>query len=242
MKMKPILFSTPMVQAILEGRKTMTRRVVKARYDRERQRFARMGMFANISLRNGMWHGLSPEGIPFVNDEIEQPRFRTGDILWVRETWCRLWDLDRNDQIIEGTDHYYYAADGYNPTPYNHFPDEDGFSGDRCGPRWNPSIHMPREAARLFLRVTDVRAERVQGIIQEDMIREGAWAGCVDCFKHGGCYLPNACGYIREAWRDLWDGINAKRAGGVYAWDKNPWVWVYGFERISKEEAESEAA
>jgi hypothetical protein len=205
-EIKPILFSTEMVRAILEGRKTMTRRVVKPRYDKERGRFARMGLFATIGLRNGMWHGLSPEGIPFVNDEIKQPRYQPGDILWVRETW------------LEHKGTYIYKADGKHEAL-------DALIGVPCF-KWRPSIFMPRAAARTFLRVTAVRAERLHEITEEDAVREGFFAGW-----HSTETSSRAMA-ARQAFCWVWDTLNGKRAGGAYAWARNPWVWVVSFERV----------
>ena len=222
----PILFSSPMVRAILDGRKSVTRRVIKPQ---------------PVLDNDGMWHWKDCQwmdgGLGFPASGIaDHARYQPGDILWVRETWCKLWELDIRGQITEGTEAFYYAADGYNPTPFNTFPDEDGFAGGRDCPRWSPSIHMPREAARLFLRVTDVRAERVQDVSVQDAKDEGirVWAsGCIDGM-HYGCYngdkcVNNVCTRPIDYFRELWDSINAKRGFG---WDTNPWSWVYEFERL----------
>lgn len=184
-------------------------------------------------------------------DAVIKPKYQSGDILWVRETWCKLWKLDRNDQIIEGTDRYYYAADGYNPTPFNHFPDENGSSSGRDCPIWKPSIHMPKEAARIFLRATDVRAERLQEITEADAKAEGirsywltkeAGENADDWHESNGPPFIGAakdlggalCSTRREAYQQLWDSLNAKRDDGKFVWDRNPWVWVYTFEPIEK--------
>jgi len=172
--MKPIIFCTPMVQAILEGRKTQTRRVIKPQPDA----------------------GLMP-------NKYAAP-YKPGDILWVRETW----KPDYHDE-----DGYCYKADG----------DREMYPNNLL--HWRPSIHMPRAAARIFLRVTDVRAERVQDISAEDAHSEG-----IACIHDE----ISEC----AAFAALWDEINAKRDGGRYAWERNPWVWAYTFERIAKEEAE----
>ena len=255
MSYKPILFSTPMVQAILEGRKSMTRRVVKGRYDKERQRFARMGLFAAVGIRNGLWHGLSPEGIPFVNDEIEQPRFQPGDILWVRETWvpyagvncaCKYYGYECKCEP------YWYRAD-----PSMNFANECEPPEDRM--RWHPSMFMPKAACRIFLRVDAVFAERLQDISEADAIREGITYTDFGMNTHqgkmsvdGGVTFhdlkpehypgyhagdvtgPDEChAFARFAFAHLWENINGK---GKYSWDTNPWVWVIEFTRVEKPE------
>jgi hypothetical protein len=219
MKIIPILFSTPMIQAILAERKSQTRRVIKPqpampdlafaenRVDVDQQKLAAY----KHKIENNIRARIEASGIC---------RWQPGDILWVRETWCKLWHLDSNDQIIEGTEAIYYAADGYNPTPFNHFPDADGFTGDRTCPRWKPSIFMPREACSIWLRVKSVRAERVQDISEADVWAEGTYS----ISEMRG--LP-----ALDAYRKLWDSINAARG---FSWESNPWVWVIEFEMCEK--------
>lgn len=105
--------------------------------------------------------------------------------------------------------------------------------------KWHPSIHMPREAARLFLRVTDVRVERLQDITEEQAVKEGFEAipcnhpggyPCTDCMNTG--YLePAMLGFV-----ETWDSAIKKADRALYGWESNPWVWVIGFEKISKKE------
>ncbi|GHV34930.1 hypothetical protein FACS18949_11900 [Clostridia bacterium] len=209
--MKPILFKTDMVRAILDGRKTQTRRVLKPQPK---------GTPRYNNLRYHWYdHYFSP-GLPFVNDVTPMPRqpFRVGDILWVRETWLE----------AEGTCHY--RADTTSEI-------------QRClvddGHRWKPSIHMHREAARLFLRVTDVRAERVQDITIKDCIAEGVSVGSMNWNRLAAQH--------KEKYRELWESINTKRKyDGDYVarrpgcnWDANPWVWVYTFEKLDIERGAS---
>ena len=133
--------------------------------------------------------------------------YKPGDILWVRETWCTHEDMADvfENQLRPG---YYYKANEIGKEWVN----------DREIVKWRPSIFMPREAARLFLKVKTVRVERLQDITAHDAIREGMESvmpfDTVDEFK------------------ELWDNLNAKRG---YGWDTNPWVWVYEFEKINKE-------
>jgi hypothetical protein len=187
--MKPILFNTPMVQAILEGRKTQTRRVIKPQPNSKAEyKGTEIGKHV-FETDIDMWHIKSP--------------YQPGQVLWVRETWSMIDDMPY--------DNYVYRTD-YGTTEDDSFPPSMF--------KWKPSIHMPREAARIFLRVKTVRVERVQDITAHDAIREGMESeipfDTVDEFK------------------ELWNNLNAKRG---YGWESNPWVWVVKFERMSKEEA-----
>lgn len=202
----PILFSTPMVQAILDGRKTMTRRVVGEDKRGEWTAFN--------DVRKNSEYGAS---VPcYLNREISiddksrnimYPKYDVGDILWVRETWARLNDDYHPDD--KGSI-YVYKAD--------HITGNDG--PDLI--KWKPSIFMPRAAARIFLRVTDVRVERLQEILCGDMKREG----CIPPTVTGGQYQQ----WQRDYWIPLWDAINAKRG---YGWETNPWVWVIEFKKVT---------
>lgn len=177
-KMKPILFSTPMVQAILDGRKTMTRRIVKP----QPSSGIRKSVFVKSGLEDG--HGR----------EIK-PRYQPSDILWVRETWCKV-TLDGHyaPNCYQG-EFYYYKADG------REIESCGAFEG------WRPSIFMPREAARIFLRVTNVRVERLQDITLENARAEG---------------FDSVKGFI-TTWNQIYGN-----------WGDNPWIWVYEFERVDK--------
>jgi len=119
---------------------------------------------------------------------------------------------------------------------YDHFRREGEGSTDCFVPcrKWKPSIHMPKEAARLFLRVTDVRVERVQDISWEDCLGEGVKIRLDCCEPPLVCMHCTECSYAWIAFEKLWDSINAKRNGGVYSWDNNPYVWVYTIERYEK--------
>lgn len=175
--MKPILFNTEMVRAILEGRKTVTRRPVKPQPE---------GKPVPMT-KSGCWPGyFAIQG----TDKVIRLPFLPGDILWVRETWAK-------DPF---GDRYIYPTE----VP-------------GAGQKWRPSIHMPREAARIFLRVKDVQVKRLRDF--EDMP--------VEC---EGC--ANFIQFIT-----LWDRTLKPADRPVYGWDANPWVWAISFERISKEEA-----
>lgn len=215
MSIKPILFSTSMVRAILEDRKYMTRRIVKVPADAEFMGFGFCNTNGNEEARFVL-----PDG----SNEYVHPKRETGDILWVRETWQQVYGLDDNDQIIEHTGRYLYAAtdDRFD----GQWLRDDGSMCDIMP--WRPSIFMPREAARIWLEVTEVRCERVQDIAEEDAKAEG--------FKSEPPYTINAAQWTaRDNFHDLWDSLNAKRG---YGWDANPWVWVISFKRCEKPEGE----
>lgn len=192
--MKPILFNTDMVRAILKDRKTVTRRVIKDKdiinaWDCESDGTP----IAFIDHETGDSH---PPAFPC--------QYQPGDILYVRETWAR---------SMAGT-YLYKATD----TPI-------------ILDRWRPSIHMPKEAARLFLRVTDVRAERLQAITPEQIDAEGfkEWAYSAKT----GELLPSSPSFFRIGWDKTINPADLP----LYGWDANPWVWVIEFERVSKEAA-----
>lgn len=211
--MKPILFNTEMVKAILEGRKTVTRRVVNPQpkgghsvldYDDEAHT-------ADILCGNGGEGGVFADWA----ETVKAPCW-IGDILWVRETWAK---------SMAGT--FMYRAD------------------DKAimAERWHPSIHMPREAARIFLRVIGVRAERLQEITAEGALDEGT---DVKFPEPKPSYISLAYTEMRlkpaarQSFSKLWDSTIKPKDLYTYGWEANPWVWVIEFERISKEEAEQE--
>lgn len=192
MAVKPILFNTEMVRAILDGRKTQTRRLVK-----------------NIPLHEPYFDVV--DEIPCACDEdgdwypaVEFSPIRVGDVLYVRETWAK--DAGR----------YIYRAN---------YPDTAKFymNGPEIRMVWRPSIHMPKEAARLFLRVTGVRCERLQDMTTED------------CANDGG-FEPEAVKVLGIAplFGTLWDSTVNKDAMARWGWEANPWVWVIEFERCEK--------
>lgn len=214
-RMKPILFSTPMVQAILAGKKTMTRRVIKFPEGLTGHSPGRDATNPNAAIL--WWAG----GIKY------SPRC-VGDVLWVRETFTVMpielpdgkWDWD-NPEV-------FYAAEQKDADTINttYVCDDDGFTTDKPY-LWKPSIHMPFKHARIFLRVTDVRAERLQDITVQDARAEGFPSGI--CCDDGGLTTG------RGEFQALWDDLNAARG---YGWETNPWVWVYEFEPITRDEAE----
>lgn len=151
------------------------------------------------------------------------------DILYVRETWQYAYNLDDSEHPIDGTGRYLYAADN-EPEPFDFWVNPDGTHRDSMP--WRPSIHMPREAARIFLRVTDVRVERVQDIAYADIIREGITEEDIDERE-----AINREASSKDLYSRLWNSTVKPDDLPLYGWDANPWIWVIEFERITKEEA-----
>lgn len=215
MAIKPILFNTEMVRAILDGRKTCTRRLVKF-----------------LPGENSQWTGYIKDGLMLYNGRnepcIRKVPYQPGDIMYVRETWQYLYELDGNEQIIEGTGKYYYAAT--DTIPFDTYVDASGVTHERVP--WHPSIHMPKEAARIWLKVTDVRVERLQEITEECAKKEGA----IDNrgFIHSPDNEYDSVHTAREHFAEIWDSTIKKSDLDRYGWDANPYVWVIEFERCEK--------
>ena len=203
---RPILMSGPMIRAILEGRKTQTRRVVK---------------LPDAPMRLGTWEPSEIFGYPAsvlwhtrTGKIVACPFGVPGDRLWVRETWCFA-HPEYHDQA-EGVRRGDRPVRDEMPWWCHYAATDD----DVDEPKWSPSIHMPRWASRLTLRVTSVRVERVQDISEADARAEG-----VTPFPHdpeGDCWTD---GKHRTAFEHLWGAIN-----GWESWRDNPWVWAVGFE------------
>jgi len=218
---KPIIFSTEEVRAIPDGRKTMTRRVVKKKYSN-----------TNIEKRGDILIEIQNDTPPDVyNPETEMIThhlkmcvpikipYRIGQILWARETWADLRGMGFDKQFS-------YLSDCVNKNG-----EEDG-EGKRCrldyGVKWRPSTNMPHTAARLFLKVKSVRVERLQDITEQDILSEGTPFDRE--IYEMPCNIQNAgATYLAGCFMRFWDSINSKRG---YGWDSNPWVWVVEFERV----------
>ena len=193
---RPILFNTPMVRAILEGRKTVTRRVIRLQPG---SRFIRM---TESSCYPGCF---AIEGTSMVI----RPPCQPGDVLWVRETWDRLPISPGGHFRPNGV--YYYRADG------------DTRPGPPAHKAWHPSIHMPKEAARIFLRVNGVRPERLREMVLADVLMEG--------IREAGSYEETLA-----LWHYTWDSTIGLGERLLYGWNANPWVWVISFERVDRPE------
>ena len=200
--MKPILFNSDMVRAILDGRKTETRRLVTPTPPTDAQ------LVMTPDKRNGWDESKELPGLGPDDRRVYYPRYYPGDILYVRETWA------------EWSGGYIFKADPMPSYPHS-FVD-----------RWHPSIHMPREAARIFLRVTDVRVERLQEITDEGAKDEGANNGIGMSDKIRETAI--------ERFRRIWNSTLKHMDHIRYGWDANPWVWVIEFERCEKPEVGAE--
>ena len=207
---KPILFNTDMVRAILDGRKTVTRRVVKGAND---------AMYpGKCSFGVGMFDKRTGE-------RVIKPPYEPGDILYVRETWWR--------NYYHQYGKYFYRADG-EEVQIPVITGGTDLHGKADGLKWRPSIHMPKEAARLFLRVTGVHAERLQEIPHDGALKEGIhYCGCPEGFTWKSETDMNNC-YLSPmgAMEALWNSTIPKKDLSLYGWDVNPWVWVINFEKL----------
>ena len=203
---KPILFNTEMVQAILEGRKMQTRRLIKLPE----------GMTGRQVGENG--NPDNPIGFMYPCG-IKRPPCNPGDILWVRETWCYPYTFGK----------YAYRADC---SEFDIIPNPCGkvsYSANMF--RWHPSIHMPKEAARIFLRVKDVRAEQLGDMRLADFLSEGVR---LTCAEEGNLALAPLRAH--ERFSEVWNGTIKPSDLPKFGWDANPWVWVIEFERTEKPE------
>ena len=228
MTIKPILFNTEMVRAILDGRKSCTRRLVKPQPD-EKHTYP-LGFVTDSTEKKNV--GCFGFGIDEYGGSIQYVKppygYAPGDILYVRETWQYLYELDGNEQIIEGTGKYYYAAT--DTIPFDTYVDVSGVTHERVP--WHPSIHMPKEAARIWLKVTDVRVERLQEITAESALAEGT-----DKYIHlNGKFDENA---ILTSFMGIWNSTIKNSDLERYGWNANPWVWVIEFEQCKKPKEEN---
>lgn len=201
MRTLPILFKTEMVQALLAGKKTCTRRLVKF-----------------LPGKNPQWTGYIKDGLMLYNGKnepcIRKAPYQPGDILYVRETW--------GEGYEEGT--YIYKAD-------DKLADLPTFK-ESTKLIYHPSIHMPKEAARIWLKVTDVRVEQLQDITEAEAILEGATNNIA--FIHSPDNEYDHIHTAREHFIDIWNSTIKKSDTDKYGWNANPWVWVIEFERCEK--------
>ncbi|WKD48244.1 hypothetical protein [Microbulbifer spongiae] len=210
-KERPILFNGPMVRAILEGRKTQTRRIIGSKkkpvdiFIQDTQFIDGKEQSLGFEDENGGW---------FDTEEM-CPYGHKGDRLWVRETH----HLSHHNALT-------YRAD------YNHNPFDEEECGEDCsmvGEKWRPSIHMPRWASRIDLEITNIRVERLREVSPEDAYCEGVTRE----MRNGFGYACDESEEIfnmhqsKETFRFLWESIH-----GEGSWDANPWVWVIEFKRV----------
>jgi hypothetical protein len=227
---RPILFSAPMVRAILDGRKTETRRVMIPqpdaslnRYRREIDRFRCVGRdvkTGKLSFEAGNFAGpinAFRDGRDSVKADISCPFGRPGDRLWVRETWCPVDDREHGgEKWIDYRATPKYSAE--HPAGWEAAPE------DAEALKWRPSIHMPRWASRIMLEVEDVRPEMLDDMGETDAMFEGV-EPLIDATQEDPWAQTDYLG----AYRLLWDSRNTKRG---YGWDSNPWVWVIEFRLL----------
>lgn len=219
-----MLFNTDMVRAILDDRKTVTRRAVKYKYCNTEMKM-RTDKYGTCLIEiqkdiEGETHGKNPDGstwhklLPYIE---KKPPCRKGDILYVRETYC--------------PNYFDFVAQSGNKHGYKADYDSAILSSDIPEPKWIPSIHMPKEAARIWLRVTDVMVERLQDITEEQAQKEGCegkFVGTGEAMGSGWDVTPV------DEFAELWDSTIKKSDLDRYGWDANPWVWVIEFERCEK--------
>lgn len=198
MRERPILFNTEMVKVILDGRKTCTRRLVKF-----------------LPGKNPQWTGYIKDGVMLYNGKnelcIRKAQYQPGDILYVRETWCSAY----------GGEKYFYLADKLTNREERLLLNYDDV-------KWHPSIYMPKGAARIWLKVIDVRIERLQDITETQAQAEGCNSGLLT----GPCTA-------RGQFEKLWNSTIKKSDTDRYGWSVNPYVWVIDFERCEKPRKEN---
>lgn len=227
MSFKPILFNGEMVKAILEGRKTQTRRIVKG-VEALNVYHVEPAEDAYDTLHQwDFFYGWHEGGACFDAIESVKGPCSVGDILWVRETWCK------------GRVEYGGKPDGRNVPYISQCVGDDRFIPKEWAVRndigledvvWKPSIHMPKQAARIFLRVKDVRVERLKDIKNHECVNEGA-VKKPNITKRGDLVLHNR---YKEEFARLWDTTIKPADRERYGWNANPWVWVIEFERCGK--------
>jgi hypothetical protein len=226
MNERPILFSTPMIQAILGGEKTQTRRIIKTKIPiKDNWVFWSATDQVDRSITGKHYFADPKEVCNKIGENCtEYFTARYGyaaDQLWCRESFVPNYDDDGNPA---------YKAN-WNKTAAELIP----------APKWKPSIHMPRNISRIQLEITDLKVERVQDITEEDAMKEGMR---IDCYKSNngraaiplvrisGKFLPKDYGdpyKYKSYFAALWDELNKKRG---YGWETNPFVWIITFRRI----------
>jgi hypothetical protein len=214
---KPILFSTPMVQAILKGHKTQTRRIIKPQPMADLFS-AIVGGYDNIP-KMARFYTKRESCNPFIEDI--KLKYNIGNILWVRETWH-----PKRHSFPIGLPYEYKAT-----------AKEDGNPTDE---HWKPSIFMPKDACRIFLKIVNVRVQRLNDITEKDAVAEGI----TELLQSNTQMISNGKQYFDyskekellneglppiESYKTLWQNINGKES-----WDQNPFVWVYEFDKIEQ--------
>lgn len=229
MAIKPILFNTEMVRAILDGRKTCTRRICK---DANECTVPDMEFYNADRRTYAVYNFADKEHTEQLSIAERTCPICPGDILYVRETWHKYTKRIGKGESCRLAEFYGYKASIAN-------------SEDTDEP-WKPSIHMPKEAARIWLKVMNVRVERLQEMKPVDVIKEGAYPDCWDCLNAYGesgsqcCYGTeeqcSQCDEVMMEWEKLWTSTIKKSDLDCYGWDANPYVFVIEFVKIDNPE------
>lgn len=220
---RPMIFSTPMVQAILEGRKTQTRRIMKHQPPLGNYKFG-INVTGTRCKENGLFHWIGiDEEMEYKVTDSDQPYFKCqvniGDIIWVRETF--------STGNIENGKH----------TGFRYKADDESFNV-----KWKPSLFMPKKACRLFLEITDIRIERLNDISESDAEKEGINLVDYNCYEN---YLVkkdwNYQGNNQRNFHMFQDPIGSyaslwAKINGQKSWDDNLFVWVYTFKVVERPE------
>lgn len=209
---KPILFNTAMVKAILEGNKTVTRRIIKVSNELDF-----IGFIAYSTDRN---EGSAAFGIGSFEDinnskitDYAKPPYEVGDVLYVRETWCNAEEDLVSNSIFKDNKYLYKVDNNGNIQP--------GIESDVK--RWRPSIHMPKEVSRINLKIISVKVERLQSMKDEDYLKEGIR----DVENISSKNDSNEV--LKLMFKDIWNStISKEQSEGL--WENNPWVWAIEFE------------
>ncbi len=216
MKARGMIFNSEMVRAILDGRKTQTRRIMKIQPEH-----SGLGLRRVIDSKNGsddgkyFWSSSDACGLKARSKSFACPFGAVGDRIWGRETWA--------EAGASAPDLKLYRANypEHVPSIYENVPPAEEI-------RWTPSIHMPRWASRILLEITDVRVERLNAISEEDARAEGIIdGGCLNCGETEPCGCANPEPDATDAFAYLWQSIY-----GQENWNANPWVWVIEFKRV----------
>lgn len=218
MKARPILFSSDMVRALLDGRKTQTRRVMKVQPSCDGMQVATCVASTDKARVNKYhWVKMAGNGYSYEHKDDEYfkcPFGKTGELLWVRETFCL--EGSESYEPVPLIPHYRASLEDLN--------EGQPLNDDRI--RWKPSIFMPKWASRITLEITNVRVERLQDISREDALAEGC-AHPLEGMEMASYIMQNA-DYVADektSFARLWQSIN-----GVDSWEANPWVWVLEFK------------
>lgn len=221
MKARPILFSGPMVRALLDGRKTQTRRTIKPQPNNDPAKHHPIAPYRTTS---GDWNWVLKATGHGTGDPFPCPYGTPGDLLWVRESWAI------NMRATDLLKVFYKAHESASHTEMHRLISAEGISQkyQPTWPRFKPSIHMPRWASRITLEITDVRVERLQTISNKDGLAEGfiemPATGRV-ATSLAAVYMGNYWYTARHAFQALWSSINGEKS-----WSDNPWVWVVEFK------------